>query len=68
MKSVYADIESTINEKVTQYSFTGRIAVKTRIPDALSDAFEVTSSDMFNDLRCTQLSMSRLSEAHDFCK
>ena len=68
MKSVYADIESTINEKVTQYSLHWKNC-KDQISDALSDAFEVTSSDLFNDLRCN-VSMSpiepRFLNKHSF--
>jgi hypothetical protein len=50
LRSVYDDLENMINEKVDCYSQYWKTC-KEQINDALSDAFEVDCSNLFNDLR-----------------
>lgn len=51
MRSVYAELENTINEKVVLYTHHWN-ACKTQITAALSDAFGVDCAVLFNDIRC----------------
>ena len=59
LSSIYKEQEKTIEEKVEIYSsFWGRH--ERDISRALSDAFSLDSSDIFNDLRC-YVSMNPIS-------
>ena len=59
LSSIYKEQEKTIEEKVDIYSsFWGRH--EKDISRALSDAFSLDSSDIFNDLRC-YVSMNPIS-------
>lgn len=51
MRSVYVDLEDTINEKAASYS-RHWAACKEQITAALSDAFGVDCAGLFNDIRC----------------
>ena len=51
MRAVYAELEDTINEKVSLYT-RHWIACKPQITAALSDAFGVDCANLFNDIRC----------------
>ena len=51
MRSVYIDLENTINEKVAAYS-QHWATCKGQITAALSDAFSVDCASLFNDIRC----------------
>ena len=51
LRSVYLDLEDTINEKAVLYARHWK-ACKEQIEQALSDAFRVDCSTLFNDLRC----------------
>ncbi len=51
LRSVYADLSDTINQKVILYANHWAVCKK-QIIDALSDAFDVDCSVLFNDLRC----------------
>lgn len=51
LRTVYIELEDTINEKTDLYS-RHWVNCKGQITDALSDAFGVHCSDLFNDLRC----------------
>ena len=51
LRSVYVTIKDTIDEKVGSYSRHWN-ACKDQITAALSDAFGVGCSELFNDLRC----------------
>ena len=51
MRSVYIDLENTINEKVAAYS-QHWATCKGQITSALSDAFGVDCASLFNDIRC----------------
>lgn len=59
MRSVYPQIEDTINGKVDLY---GRYwaACKGQVTQALSDAFGVDCAELFNDIRCN-VSMNPIS-------
>jgi hypothetical protein len=50
LRSVYVDLEPTLNEKAAQYAGHWA-ACKGQINDALSDAFEVDCGSLFHDLR-----------------
>ena len=51
MRAVYIDLEDTINEKVALYSRHWETC-KDQITAALSDAFGVDCTGLFNDIRC----------------
>ena len=51
MRTVYAELENTINEKVILYSHHWN-ACKSQITAALSEAFGIDCTGLFNDLRC----------------
>lgn len=51
MRAVYIDLEDTINEKVALYSHHWAVC-KEQITAALSDAFGVDCTGLFNDIRC----------------
>lgn len=51
LRKVYTDLEDTINEKTVLYSQHWKNC-KAQISGALSEAFEVDCSTLFNDLRC----------------
>ena len=51
MRAAYAELEDTINEKVSLYTWHW-IACKPQITAALSDAFGVDCANLFNDIRC----------------
>lgn len=51
LRSVYADLAPTIDKKVASYSNHWETC-KEQITAALSDAFDVDCSVLFNDLRC----------------
>jgi len=51
MRAVYTDLEDTINEKVVSYSRHWAVC-KEQITAALSDAFGVDCTSLFNDIRC----------------
>lgn len=51
MRSVYAELEDNINEKVALYTRQWN-AYKTQITAALSDAFGLDCTNLFNDVRC----------------
>lgn len=51
LRTIYVELEDTINEKTDLYS-RHWANCKTQITAALSDAFSVNCSDLFNDLRC----------------
>jgi hypothetical protein len=51
MRAAYAELENTINEKVTVYSHHWN-ACKAQITAALSEAFSIDCTGLFNDLRC----------------
>lgn len=51
MRSAYADLEDTINEKVVAYSCRWA-ACKAQITAALTEAFGVDCASLFNDIRC----------------
>ena len=51
MRSVYAELENTINEKVVLYTCHWK-ACQAQITAALSDAFGVDCAVLFNDIRC----------------
>ena len=51
MRTVYADVEDTINEKVELYSRHWKVC-KEQITEALSDAFGIDCANLFNDIRC----------------
>ena len=56
MRTVYTKLEDKINEKVDLYTHHW-IACKPQITVALSDAFGVDCTNLFNDIRCN-LSMN----------
>lgn len=56
LRSVYDEIEGTINEKVILYSNHWKVCLE-QITAALSDAFAVDCAVLFNDLQCN-VSMS----------
>lgn len=56
MRGVYAGLEDTINEKEALYARHWR-ACKPQITEALSDAFSVDCTSLFDDIRCN-LSMN----------
>ena len=56
MRTVYADLEDTINEKVVLYTHHWKNC-KLQITAALSDVFGVDCDGLFNDIRCN-LSMN----------
>lgn len=68
LRTLYADLEEPINEKVRLYA--GHWAsCKGQITDALSDAFCVDCSGLFNDLRCNVSMnpiMPRFLQEHSF--
>lgn len=51
MRAVYAELEDSINEKVTLYSRHWAVC-KEQITAALSDAFGVDCASLFHDIRC----------------
>ena len=51
MRAVYTDLEDTINEKVASYSIHWTVC-KEQITTALSEAFGVDCTSLFNDIRC----------------
>lgn len=51
LRGVYVDIEKTINEKAKIYSKYWKTC-QAQIVDALSSAFAVDCTDIFNDLQC----------------
>lgn len=51
MRAAYAELEDTISEKVTLYSHHWN-ACKAQITAALSEAFSIDCTGLFNDLRC----------------
>lgn len=51
LRAVYADLEHTINEKVTLYSAHWENC-KEQITAALSDAFEIDCASEFDDMHC----------------
>lgn len=51
LRAVYYELEGTINEKVESYTRYWK-SCQQQISDALSDAFDVDCSLVFNDLRC----------------
>ena len=51
MRAAYAELENTIDEKVTTYSHHWN-ACKAQITAALSEAFGIDCTGLFNDLRC----------------
>ncbi|MBD5530858.1 MAG: hypothetical protein HDQ98_01465 [Lachnospiraceae bacterium] len=51
LRKVYVELEDTINEKTVLYSQHWKNC-KARISEALSEAFEVDCSTLFNDLHC----------------
>lgn len=59
IRSVYAELEDTINEKAALYSHRWT-ECKEQITAALSDAFEINCADLFHDLRC-DVSMNPIS-------
>jgi hypothetical protein len=68
LRSVYVELENTINEKVNLYSQYWKTC-KGQINDALSDAFEVDCSSLFNDLRgnvCMNFVEPRFLREHSF--
>lgn len=68
LRTVYAELEDTINEKVALYSLYWD-ACKEQITAALSDAFGVDCSMLFNDLRCNVTLnpiMPRFLQEHSF--
>lgn len=50
MRTVYADLEDTINEKVALYTRHWKNC-KPQITAALSDAFDEDCANLFNDIR-----------------
>ena len=68
LRTVYTDLEDTINEKISLY--TNHWAnCKEQITAALSDAFDVDCSVLFNDLRCNVSMnpiMPRFLQEHSF--
>ncbi|MEY8515763.1 hypothetical protein AALC25_02305 [Lachnospiraceae bacterium 29-84] len=68
LRSVYAGLENTINEKLDLYTRHWD-ACKAQITAALSEAFDVDCEKLFNDLRCN-ISMNpicpRFLEEHYF--
>lgn len=68
LRTVYKDLEETINKKVSMYTKHWAIC-KQQITAALSDAFDVDCSDLFNDLRCNVSMnpiMPRFLQEHSF--
>ena len=59
LRSVYSELEGTINEKVDLYA-RHWIACRAQITAALSEAFGVDCETLFNDLRCN-VSMNPIS-------
>lgn len=59
LRSVYAELESTINEKTELYTHHWA-ACKPQITAALSEAFGIDCEKLFNDLRCN-VSMNPIS-------
>ena len=51
LRAIYPEMEETINKKVLMYSQYWDVC-KLQISDALSDAFGVDCSGLFNDLQC----------------
>lgn len=51
LRTVYAQLKDTINKKVNLY-YQHWLNCSKQITDALSDAFELDLSNLFNDLRC----------------
>ena len=51
MRAAYAELENTIDEKVTSFSHHWN-ACKAQITAALSEAFGIDCTGLFNDLRC----------------
>ncbi len=54
LREIYTEIEETVNKKVLMYSQYWD-ACKLQISAALSDAFGVDCSGLFNDLRCSEM-------------
>ncbi len=68
MREIYPEIKETIDEKVVVYSRHWEIC-RPQITAALSDAFSVDCSVIFNDLRCNvtmNLVEPRFLEEHCF--
>lgn len=51
LKNIYVDLESTLNEKVTRYSKHWE-ECRDQITGALSEAFDLDCSGLFNDMQC----------------
>ena len=51
MRIVYSELESTISDKVAQYTLHWN-ACRVQITEALSDAFGIDCDSLFNDIRC----------------
>lgn len=52
MRAVYAELEDTLNEKVALYSRHWAVCKK-QITAALTEAFGVNCTNLFNDLKCS---------------
>lgn len=68
LRAVYVELEDTINDKVTLYCRHWAVC-KAQITAALSDAFGVDCSKLFNDLRCNVTMnpiMPRFLQDHSF--
>lgn len=68
LRKVYAELEDTINEKTVLYLQHWKNC-RAQISEALSEAFEVDCSTLFNDLRCNVSMnpiMPRFLKEHSF--